>query len=263
MLFNGVVMIQHGPRPWLPVVGLILSIALLVLPTRAQAGALSISPVRITLAAGTTSGLMTVRNESPDPVRLQLTLHTWLENPDGTMQLAPTEDLVVFPGLLQLKPNESRKVRIGLPAQQDIAVEKTYRVFLEELPGSSKPDHNQVRVLARIGVPIFLQPREPKPGWAPAVSHPDDKGFSLQLKNTGNVHLILQEVTVRGIGLKDQTIFDQTLTGGYLLADSVRTHVIKVPLADRAKLTACQVHLVTPDGPHDETVACPPGLLKQ
>ncbi len=256
-------MIQHSLRPWLPIVGLILSIALLVLPTRAQAGALSISPVRIMLAAGTTSGLMTIRNESPDPVRLQLTLHTWQENPDGTMQLAPTEDLVVFPGLLQLKPNESRKVRIGLPVQQDIAVEKTYRVFLEELPGTSKLEHNQVRVLARIGVPIFLQPREPKPGWAPAVSDPNDQGFSLQLKNTGNVHLILQEVTVRGIGHKDQTIFDQTLTGGYLLAESVRTHSIKIPLADRAKLTACRIHLVTPDGPHDETVACPPGLLKQ
>lgn len=259
-------MIQHGPGPWLPIVGLILSIALLVsaaFPTGAKAGALSISPVRITLAAGATSGLMTVRNESPDPVRLQLTLHTWLESPDGTMQLAPTEDLVVFPGLLQLKPNESRKVRIGLPSQQEIAVEKTYRVFLEELPSSFKLEHNQVRVLARIGVPIFLQPREPKPGWAPAVSDPNDQGFSLQLKNTGNVHLILQEVTVRGIGLKDQTIFDQTLTGGYLLAGSVRTHAINVPLADRGKLTACRVHLVTPDGPHDETVACPPSLLKR
>ena len=109
-------MIQHGPRAWLPTVGLILGISLLVnaaFPSWAQAGALSISPVRIMLASGTTSGLMTVRNESPDPVRLQLSLHTWQENPDGTMQLAPTEDLVVFPGLLQLKPNESRKVRIG------------------------------------------------------------------------------------------------------------------------------------------------------
>jgi fimbrial chaperone protein len=257
-------MVQHGPRTWLPMVGLILSIALLVsaaFPLGAQAGALSISPVRITLASGITSGLMTVRNESPDPVRLQLNLHAWQESPDGAMQLTPTEDLVVFPGLLQLKPNESRKVRIGLPVPQDVAVEKTYRLFLEELPGSSKLDHNQVRVLARIGVPIFLQPREPKPGWAPAVSHPDDHGFLLQLKNTGNVHLILQEVTVRGIGLKDQIIFDQTLTGGYLLADSVRNHTINVSPAGRAKLTACQVHIVTPDGPHDETVGCPPGLL--
>ena len=108
-------MIQHSPRTWLPVVGLILSITLLVsavFPPGVQAGALSISPVRITLAPGTTSGLMTVRNESPDPVRLQLSLHTWLESPDGAMQLAPTEDLVVFPGLLQLKPNESLKFRI-------------------------------------------------------------------------------------------------------------------------------------------------------
>jgi fimbrial chaperone protein len=258
-------MIQHGLRTWLPIVGLIFSIALLVsvFSSSAEVGALSISPVRIMLASGATSGLMTVRNESPDPVRLQLTLHTWQENPNGNMQLAPTEDLVVFPGLLQLKPNESRKVRIGLPVQQDIAVEKTYRLFLEELPGVSKLDQNQVRVVARIGVPIFLQPREPKPGWAPAVSHPDDQGFLLQLKNTGNVHLILQEATVRGLGPKDQTIFDQKLTGGYLLANSIRTHVINVPLADRAKLTACRIHLVMPDGPHDETVACPPGLLKQ
>jgi fimbrial chaperone protein len=259
-------MIQHGPRTWLPIVGLIFSIALFViaaLPSWAEAGALSISPVRITLAAGTTSGLMTVKNESPDPVRLQLSLHTWLESPDGAMQLAPTEDLVVFPGLLQLKPNESRKVRIGLPTQQDIAVEKTYRLFLEELPGTSKLDQNQVRVVARIGVPIFLQPREPKSGWASAVSHPDDQGFLLQLKNTGNVHLILQEATVRGLGPKDQTIFDQKLTGGYLLADSVRIHTIKIPLADRSKLTACRIHLIMPDGPHDETVPCPPGTLKQ
>ena len=251
---------EHGLRRWPLVCGFLLSITLLLctaLSGRVQAGALSISPVRVSLASGTTSALITVQNESPDPVRLQLSLHAWRESPDGLMQLTPTEDLVVFPVLLKLKPEESRKIRVGLPAPQEAPVEKTYRLFLEELPSSAKLGANEVRVLARIGVPIFLAPPEPKSGWAPTVSPHGEDGVMLELKNTGNVHLILQEVTVRGIDHDEQVVFDQTLTGGYLLADSVRNHTIKVTSADRAKLTACVVQIVTAAGPQEERVNCP------
>jgi len=226
------------------------------IPHPTQAGALSISPVRITLPSGITSGLMTVRNESPDPVRLQLSLHAWSQDPEGEMKLMPSEDLVIFPGLLQLQPNEARKVRIGLPAQQNVAIEKSYRIFLDELPEAKKLERNQVRVLARIGVPIFLQPKEPKPSLAPTIGESSAEGFLVELKNTGNVHLIIQEISITGLGAGEAPLFEEKLTGGYLLANSTRHHRIKVPADRRGKLSACRLHIVTPEGLSEETLRC-------
>ena len=49
------------------------------------------------------------------------------------MQLEPTEDIVFFPALLTLKPKETRRVRVGSATETDVR-EKTYRIFVEELP---------------------------------------------------------------------------------------------------------------------------------
>lgn len=235
---------------------LVLSSYTTSIPSETHAGALSISPVRIILAPGVTSELITVRNESPDPVRLQLSLHAWSQDQDGTMQLTPSDDLIVFPGLLQLQANEARKVRIGLQARQDATVEKSYRIFLDELPGATKLEHNQVRVLARIGVPIFLQPKDPKQSWTPVIADTHSDGFVLQLKNTGNTHQIIQEISIQGLDSKDSTLFEQKLAGGYLLANSIRNHRVDVTPEYRGKLTSCRLHIITPDGPLKEPLRC-------
>ena len=53
------------------------------------------------------------------------------------IELAPTQDVVFFPALLTLKPGEERRIRVGSTAAPG-SIEKTYRIFVEELPASGR-----------------------------------------------------------------------------------------------------------------------------
>src|SRR5216684_4497892 len=89
----------------------------------------------------------------------QVTSFAWSQDASGAVQLAPTEDIVFFPALLTLKPGEERKVRVAATvAAKD--VERTYRIFFEELPPLERPQNlgAQVRILTKMGIPIFVAP---------------------------------------------------------------------------------------------------------
>src|SRR2546421_6591721 len=122
------------------------------------ASAFKVTPVRVTFS-GPSSTLLTLKNESDQPLRFQITSFVWFQDPKGAMQLTPTEDIVFFPALLSLNPGEERKVRVAATvAAKD--VEKTYRIFFEELPPLVKPENAgaQVRILTKMGIPIFVSP---------------------------------------------------------------------------------------------------------
>src|SRR6266513_6406857 len=137
--------------------------AVVVLGLVLQAGTLAasafqVTPVRVTFS-GPSSTLLTLKNESDQPLRFQISSFVWSQDPKGAMQLGPTEDIVFFPALLSLNPGEERKVRVAATvAATD--VEKTYRIFFEELPPLVKPENAgaQVRILTKMGIPIFVSP---------------------------------------------------------------------------------------------------------
>src|SRR5712691_182471 len=102
-----------------------------------RASAFKVTPVRVTFS-GPSSTLLTLRNESDQALRFQITSFAWWQDASGAVQLAPTEEIVFFPALLTLKPGEERKVRVAATvAAKD--VEKTYRIFFEELPPLETP----------------------------------------------------------------------------------------------------------------------------
>src|SRR5713226_9619743 len=122
------------------------------------ASAFKVTPVRVTFSAPS-STLLTLRNESDQTLRFQVTSFAWSQDASGAVQLAPTEDIVFFPALLTLKPGEERKVRVAATvAAKD--VERTYRIFFEELPPLERPENSgaQVRILTKMGIPIFVIP---------------------------------------------------------------------------------------------------------
>jgi fimbrial chaperone protein len=90
-------------------------------------------------------------------LQFQLSVFAWAQSPSGEMQLEPTEDIVFFPTLLTLKPNETRRVRVGSATTQEVR-EKTYRIFVEELPPAGTVAGSGVRVLTKMGIPIFVRP---------------------------------------------------------------------------------------------------------
>ena len=108
--------------------------------------------------------------------------------------------LVFFPALLSLGPGKERKIRVGstIPAG---AAERTYRIFVEELPPArvSKVANagTQVRVLTKMGVPIFVQPARPEPAGRIEMEGSEGGHLRFRVRNTGNAHFLLESMHVR------------------------------------------------------------------
>jgi len=209
--------------------GLWLGLTLCQTPP-AWAATLTVTPTRVLFSPKTRSALVTLHNQGSEVVRLQLSMVAWDQSPQGEMQITPSEDVVFFPTLLTLAPGEMRHIRLG-PATPFASTEKTYRLFIEELPPLVTPTEapTSIRVLTRMGIPIFLQP-------APVVQQGRIEGLAVrhgrlmfQVKNSGNVHFMEQAVRVRGLGASDDRLFDHQEAGWYVLAGTARTRELALP----------------------------------
>jgi fimbrial chaperone protein len=223
---------------------LVLWAAALVGPRPARAADFTVNPIQIFLTGQTQSAILTVQNTSTEPLRFQLNAFTWAQDPAGQMQLAPTREIIFFPRLLTLAPGEQRIVRVGTSAAAG-PVERTYRIFVEELPPSAQQaaPTGQVRVLARMGIPIFL---EAKAGRAelrlsPPALQPGRLVF--ELRNSGTKHAIPQVIRVRGQGAGGETLWEGEQEGWYILAGERRLYELPFPpeTCARTKTVAVEV----------------------
>ena len=206
-----------------------------------QAGTLGastfkVSPVRVTFA-GPSSTLLTLKNESDQALRFQISSFAWTQDPKGAMGLTPTDDIVFFPALLSLNPGEERKVRVAATvAAQD--VEKTYRIFFEELPPLETPGSPgaNVRILTKMGIPIFVSPGKANVAASIASISLEKGTLGFDVRNGGNVHFILERVKLQGFGANGESLFDRQLDGWYVLAGSFRVYGAEIPAATCSKL---------------------------
>ena len=230
-----------------------LALTAVVLGLVLQAGTLAasafkVTPVRVTFS-GPSSTLLTLKNESDQPLRFQISSFVWSQDPKGAMQLTPTEDIVFFPALLSLNPAEERKVRVAATvAATD--VEKTYRIFFEELPPLERPENSgaQVRILTKMGIPIFVSPE--KANAAPSIDSVKlEKGtLGFDVRNSGNAHFTLEGVKLQGVGSNGESLFDRQLEGWYVLAGSPRTYSVEIPAGTCSKLKKIVIEAQTDIG---------------
>ena len=209
-----------------------LLFALLVgLGTRAEASAFTVNPIRITLSGKDKSALLSLQSQSSEELRFKVSIKSWSQSPQGEMQLADTKDIVVFPALLTLGPKEERKLRVGATVPPG-AAEKTYRVFVEELPALRAPQtatKSEVKVLTKMGIPIFIQPAKPQVAGAVQGMAVAKGKLSFTVKNTGNVYFLIQSVKVKAVDGKGGTTFEKSVEGWYLLAGGTRVWELDFP----------------------------------
>lgn len=226
--------------PQCRVVGAVLAVsAAAVAP--AAASSFTVTPTRILLSSKSPSALLALRNESEETLRFQLTVFAWDQNAQGEMQLHPTEDIVFFPPLLSLAPKESRNVRVGAATPFDV-IEKTYRIFVEELPPQSTgAAQSAIRVLTRMGVPIFLQPSKAQAQANLRDLALKDGVFRFNVGNTGNVHYVLERVRVRGTNRSGAVVIDEQADGWYILAGGLRSYELKLRSPECSMVTALAI----------------------
>ena len=238
------------PRPF----PFFLACATLVLLTgRAEAASFQVDPSTFVLSATATNGLLAVRNLADETVRVQVSAFVWNQTPGGDVDLAPTHDLVFFPSILTIAPHDARNVRISTASDGIFAsttVEKTYRLIVEELAPTVKVSSptSAVRVLIRMSVPVFLQPAVLRP--VPRIARLSLQGnhATFAVSNPGTAHFITKKVRLVVTAHDGHTLFESTVGGWYVLAQSVRNYDIVLPPAACATGTSVAVEIETDQG---------------
>jgi fimbrial chaperone protein len=195
----------------------------------ASAGPFQVTPVRLPLSATVKSGILTIKNQNKEPMRVQASGFAWSQAPDGAPVLTASTDLVFFPSMLSLKPGESRNIRVG-SATGPGSVEKTYRVIVEELPPPRRHgDDSAVRVPVKMSIPVFIQPAAPRPEPRFQAARIDDHRLTFALANAGSSHFMTRALEVLGHDSDGKQLFSQDLPAWYVLAGSNRQYAVDLP----------------------------------
>ena len=212
----------------------------------ARATAVAVDPTRVHLSGKAHSQSLTLRNSGAEKARFQVSAFSWQQSPTGEMQLTPTEDILFFPSLLEIAPGETRKVRVAtnVPAE---TIEKSYRLFVDELPPLNANTTGAIRVLTRLGIPVFLQPSTPQS--QAALSAEVKRGHLLvTLENRGNSYLFAQSVRVVGRDASGKVRLEQDLPAWYVLARGRRAYDVALDAAVCEALTDLSVNTKTERG---------------
>ena len=199
-----------------------------VIPSVGFSGEFRVTPIRLDFDKGTKTGVITIVNEGDDKLNVQMKAFEWTQNVDGKDQYTETNDIIFFPRIMTLEKKEEKILRAGIriPATTK---EKTYRLFIEEIPEPKKAEGVNVAIAIRFGVPIFVKPlKEEVKGEIEKVDF--SKGvLDAFVKNIGNAHFIINSVDIKGKNVKGEEIFSKELSGWYLLSGVSRRYTANIP----------------------------------
>lgn len=232
--------------------------ALLLAPTAGWAGTFNTLPTQVTLGEDLHSSLLTLTNTGVDTLRFQVSAYAWNQGLDGNMVLTDTDDLVVFPTLLEVAPGQARRLRVGTSLTPG-AVETAYRVFVEELPPLGKSDHapTGIQVLTRVGIPVFLTPTHRESDVVIQDATVSGGKVHVQMGNEGNVHYMLQEVSVAGDDSHGAEAFNTRSRGWYVLPGEPRSMDFDLPADACTRADRLQIRAITDQGEQTRELSLP------
>lgn len=211
-----------------PILSLFLLLALL-LPRPVTAGDWRVIPIFLDFDQKTRSGVITLLNEGENKLSLQIKSYAWSQDSAGKDQYQDDAELIFFPRLLTIEPGKSAVLRVGLQIPAT-SVEKTYRLFIEEIPEARKADQGAtVAIALRFGVPIYAAPIKGEARGEFVATVLEKGKVSTVIKNTGNVHFRIQTVQLIGKDTSGVEVLHQKLDGWYLLSGVSRPYVFTVP----------------------------------
>jgi fimbrial chaperone protein len=124
-------------------------------------------------------------------------------------------------------------------------MERSYRVFVEELPPERRPgaESTSVSVLTKMGIPVFLVPSTPHAQMALRDLTAVGSTLSFRIVNSGTVHLVPEMVRVVGTGQAGDIAFEHTLQSWYVLAGGERTFAVAVPVPECSRLRSLAIEV--------------------
>jgi len=225
----------------------------------ASAATFTVNPTQIFLGGRTATALLTLKNDSDESLRFQLTAFAWQQTPGGEIELTPTQDVVFFPSLLTLGPREERRIRVGSSVVA-ATLERTYRVFVEELPPvDGGAPGSAVRVLTKMGIPVFIRPAAEKTTATLRDLIVRDGALRFTVANGGSVHFVPKKVQVRGVARDTTPVFERDVPAWYILAGGRREFAFPLPEPDCTRVSSLVVDVEFGSTAVKETLPMPEG----
>ncbi|MCX7856442.1 MAG: fimbria/pilus periplasmic chaperone [Deltaproteobacteria bacterium] len=177
-----------------------------------------IYPVKIFLDSKNLTDKLTIKNVDTKDLSIQIRVYSWEQDDNGNDIYEETNDIVIFPKIVQLKPSEEKVIRIGCQ-KSTFEKEGTYRIMVEELPPiKSDIKHGAtVSILLRVSIPVFLSPYYKKRSGNVEIAEIIDNKLVIAVSNTGNTHFIANEVKIRGLNKSGEEIISSRENGWYIL----------------------------------------------
>jgi fimbrial chaperone protein len=214
----------------------------------AAAGEYSVSPMRLDFDLETKSGVVTLKNMGSDRLGFQLKAVEWRQDGEGKDVYVDTSDIIFFPRILTIEPNDERIVRVGvkvIPATE----ERAFRLFIEKLPdATSEPviPGAHLNIVFRFALPIFVQPTAHQPKGEIASASLAKGELTLVLKNLGNEHYRVDDgIVIKGVTGKGDQVFTHVFPDRYVLAGISKRYVTMIPPATCHELATLEVNAKT------------------
>lgn len=213
----------------------------------ARAGEFSVNPVRIELGATARSGAVEIRNEGQHPLGFQIQAMEWTQDAEGQDQYAETADLIFYPKVVTVEPGRERVVRVGTRTPV-VAIERTYRLFIEELPTNVRQAEGaraQIGFLIRFGAPVFVAPLKPEDALSLEDITLGPRRVTASARNAGNRHQVVTGIQLRGTDANGNEVFAKTLADRYLLAGTTKSYTASITSEQCRATAAVEVEIRT------------------
>jgi len=214
----------------------------LILPQEVFSANFSVSPVRIFFDSKNRITILTIKNESEEKLTLQLRAYKWQQDEEGKDIYLPTKDIIFFPKIFKIQNDEEKLIRIGtkIPPGRH---EKTYRLYIEEIPEPHTIETTAVRILLKVGVPVFISPLKTVTKGSIEKVEMRNGSLFITAKNEGNSHFIIKSVKVEGIDTEGKEVFNTEIGGWYLHGGNSKGFTVEIPADNCLKIKILRINI--------------------
>jgi fimbrial chaperone protein len=197
-------------------------------------------PMSIVLDSQSRKGSLTVENAGDEKVTVQLQVVTWSQDGQGNEVYEPTKDLVFFPQIVTIEAGKRGIVRVGYESAQQVDIEKSYRVFVQEIPVRT-PGESVIKTLIRVSLPIFIVPKTQRQALAVESTGIVDGRLQTRIRNSGTTHAMVKTIRATGVDGSGKEVFSKDFGGWYVLPGVSRVFPIDVTHEECALATLIRI----------------------
>ena len=211
-----------------------------LLNSHAFAGSFKAVPVRLFVDVKSKTAVLRIVNQGDNRVTVQLDAKSWQQDETGQDIYEETGDIIFFPKITTLEKGEERIIRIGYRGKQE-QVEKTYRLFMQELP-VTESGGMALQLALTITIPIFVEPEKAeKAAWIAETAGLSDEALRIKVRNNSNRHIVVSRITAVGLDESGREVFSKNAAGWYTLAQTSRIYAVPIPYEECLKVKTIRV----------------------